>query len=357
MTYRQMQERAIRLTQQEVAALQRQVVEEYRIGRNAILRSVRRLYNNVLAGVDPTEWSRTVTRYGRLQTLLDSVTIAYLSAARKAGTIIRNTSALAMQNNYYRNQFATLFILSGDIRILPFLNEKLVELSVLGTEEAWQNIQAAELARIERAFGSASEYAPRYGTLKEVLTSNQLRDADRIRMIIRQGISQGILRGQSFDQARGALLRNLNGIFNTTASNVQRIIRTETHRTQSLGHYANYRASLAAGVQVFRQIIAVRDDGTRPQSVEVDGEVDRTGEGFLYPNGERYQVPGNTGVAAYDINDRERVIQMVPGVPPTQQRARNPVTGRNEVMSFRDFDVWAREKGLRRNRYGALLPV
>jgi len=96
-------------------------------------------------------------------------------------------------------------------------------------------------------------------------------------------------------------------------------------------------------------------DRTRPQSAQVDGRMENDDGFFKYPGGALVKIPGNSGVPGWDINDRESVINIIDGVPPTTRRARDPVTGETDIISFRSFDEWAKENGLTRNRYGQLL--
>jgi hypothetical protein len=39
---------------------------------------------------------------------------------------------------------------------------------------------------------------------------------------------------------------------------------------------------------------------------------------------------------------------------PKARRGRDPVTGQNQVFDYKTFEQWAREKGLKRNKYGKL---
>jgi hypothetical protein len=138
-------------------------------------------------------------------------------------------------------------------------------------------------------------------------------------------------------------------------NNAERIIRTETHRTRSLGHYAASQDAKSQGARIRRQIVSVLDDRTRAQSAAVDGRYENEDGLFLYPGGVLVAVPGDSGVPGWDINDRESVIDVVEGWDPETRRARNPATGENEVIGMQSFREWADAVGLRRNRYGELV--
>jgi hypothetical protein len=87
----------------------------------------------------------------------------------------------------------------------------------------------------------------------------------------------------------------------------------------------------------------------------MDGQRVGVDEPFTYPNGVKAFTPGTTGIAKYDINDRETVIDIIDGESPKIRRGRNPITGENEVFSYKSFSSWAKENGLTKNKYGELL--
>ncbi len=174
---------------------------------------------------------------------------------------------------------------------------------------------------------------------------NRRRTIDKLKT----ELTQGMIQGKSFQQTSKAVA----DVMNNSISNAQRIVRTESMRAMNAGSFANYNAALSVGADLYRQILATLDTRTRQQSQEVDGRTDKDHPGyFLYPGGVKVAYPGNSGVAGWDINDRERSINVVPGHEPNSRRGRNPVTERNEIMTFRDFPAWARENGLRKSASG-----
>ena len=62
--------------------------------------------------------------------------------------------------------------------------------------------------------------------------------------------------------------------------------------------------------------------------------------------------PGNSGVAAWDINDRETVVNTIRGVPPTARVGVNPVTGETEVFDWTTYPEWAAANGMRQDKNG-----
>jgi hypothetical protein len=45
----------------------------------------------------------------------------------------------------------------------------------------------------------------------------------------------------------------------------------------------------------------------------------------------------------------------VDGIQPTARRARNPVDGKNEIISWESFEDWRKENGLQYNKRGILV--
>jgi hypothetical protein len=120
-------------------------------------------------------------------------------------------------------------------------------------------------------------------------------------------ITQGLTRGRGYSKTA----RNIKERFDKLGNNVQRIVRTESHRVQVTGSDLSLndavRYSKKIGIPMVKVISSVLDSRTRDQSAQMDGQMAGSDGLFRYPNGVR-GLPGNTGVAAYDINDREVVI-------------------------------------------------
>lgn len=102
------------------------------------------------------------------------------------------------------------------------------------------------------------------------------------------------------------------------------------------------------------KLIAVRDNRTRGQSARMDGQISNDKGQFLYPDG-KYHYPHRTGIAKYDINDREYTITIDPEYPPESIIERDPKTGKNKIVPYRSFEDYAADKGLVQNKYGEYL--
>ncbi|MBK7979268.1 MAG: hypothetical protein IPK06_04500 [Ignavibacteriae bacterium] len=124
---------------------------------------------------------------------------------------------------------------------------------------------------------------------------------------VKTEITQGLIQGKGYAKTAA----NITDKVNSLANNMTRIVRTESHRVQVLGNNTALDKSIQSGknlgIEMVKAIRSIIDDRTREQSRIMDGqEADENGL-FTYPNGVK-GLPGNTGVAEYDINDREVVI-------------------------------------------------
>lgn len=353
MTYAQMQERALALSNTELQRFSREIARQYDIARREIRIEIERFYGRVLSGVPPQNQYNEAIKFDRLQKLQRQVDDLYNQAARQAGIQVRNASRLAIYNEYARNAYALNLV--TPLINLTFLKlpSSMVDIAVLGTARAWRELESRVRRRIEDTFGGPSRYQPKYGTLSQLLTDRRNNDLRRIN----DRLVQGIIQGNGFRATAREITRSVN----ISRSNALRIVRTETHRNQNAGHFAASRWARSQGARIVRTILSTLDGRTRPQSAQVDGRRENAQGLFEYPVGLLVDFPGNSGNPAFDINDRERVISVVEDFPVNERRARtfNPSTGRfdgpTRIMNYDQFPAWARSVTLSRNQFGAYL--
>ena len=108
------------------------------------------------------------------------------------------------------------------------------------------------------------------------------------------------------------------------------------------------------GINIVRMWDASLDGRTRPAHASADGQKVAVDKPFLV-GGERLMYPGDSsGSAGNIIHCRCSTLDLVDGVEPEARRGRDPVTGDTSVFSYRNFDTWAKENGLKKNDYGML---
>ena len=135
----------------------------------------------------------------------------------------------------------------------------------------------------------------------------------------------------------------------------QRILRSEIGRMRSDAEtdlWVNSQDTVKSELQN----IEVRDNRTRRQSVSMDLQIANKKGLFLFPNGQRARMR-KSGVAKWDISDRQSLITLDPDYKPSQRIARNPQTGKNEILPFGNFTDWAKENNLTHNIYGQWLGI
>jgi len=330
----------------KVKAFNAELTRHYREARNQIQGELDKLYARVLDGVPEGKYYEEMMKYDRLTKLQGQVRTAYLQAARRAGVAVNEAAQLAMSNSFYASQYATSLAANTaqGVKIrFTRLPTELVELAVSGASERFTELQRKYADR----FGDIKNYKPAHGsTLRDILLTRRGADLKRVQ----DTVVQSLIQGKSVRQATSDLTRTMA----ISRNNASRIILTETHRTRALGHYAASQNAKAEGVNLRRMIVSVLDDSTRPQSAQVDGQYEDDNGEFTYPGGVKVIVPGNSGVPGWDINDRERTIDIVDGWEPETRRARNPETGENDIIGMKSFKSWADEVGLKENKYGQL---
>ena len=290
-----------------------------------------------LDGVAPENRMNELIKYNRLSNLKKEAKAAYDAAAKINASNQALMSRTAITNKYYGNMYSVNWLTEDYFK---YIDQKAVEVSIFGTPEVWDSIKTANAPKY-------MPYQPQYGTLIDILTKNRTEDI----LKLNAAITQGLIQGTSYAKVS----KEIKSILNTSANKSLRIARTEGNRNLNAGAFANTQAALESGIEMQRQYVATLDTRTREQSGSMDGQTVNADEPFTYPNGVQTMIVGNSGVPRYDINDRCTSIDIIPGFEPTLRRGRDPVTGENEIISYKSFDDWIKEKGLKYNKSGLLV--
>lgn len=159
---------------------------------------------------------------------------------------------------------------------------------------------------------------------------------------IRRAITQGLISGESINKMSARIKTAINGSYYDAV----RIATTEAHRVTEQGIQDQYDQAKENGIEIRKQLLATLDDRTREQSADMDLQISDEDGRFEYPDG-NYYYPGNTGNPAWDINDRERSIEIVQNVEPLIRRSKE-----EGLTKYQPFKEWAKERGLKKSRYG-----
>lgn len=117
-------------------------------------------------------------------------------------------------------------------------------------------------------------------------------------------LSRGISQAYSYQQ----IARNLKNASNADFNKTYRIARTEGHRIQQEATYDCQCKAKANGAKIVKQWDATLDGRTRPDHVQLDGQIRETDEYFEI-NGYKALYPSGFGVAEEDINCRCCLLQ------------------------------------------------
>ena len=327
MTFEEIAKKAVSLTQAENEAVARKVIGEYETLLRSMNEQLKDLYAKTLSAVDTANYFNEASKYNRMGSLIEDLQKKYLAASKLIGKETAAAAESAIANSYYRNMYVTNWAV--DKSVFAVISQDLIGVSVYGTPEYWK--------ALSDKYGE--EYLPQSGTLlSELLVKRQ----PAVISAIEQAIRAGLITGESYTKVAARIKK----IMETDAASALRIVRTETHRNMMAGQYAAAMDARAQGVEARRMIVSVLDMRTREQSASVDGQLEDDEGYFTYPGGLKVAIPGNSGVAAFDINDRESVTMTVDGTPPELRRARNPATGQTDIMSWTSFNDWAKQNNL-----------
>lgn len=308
------------------------IIDEYRTAFKSIDNQLKEAYAKNLAGIPKDDYYNEMVKYGRLEALQKQISAEYNKYARRAGFKQIELGKTGMSNTYYQNMYSVNWF-SGlnEMEYFAVLSKNAIDVSVISTDKIWRSLPKGDKIAL-------SPLKAKNGTIINTLRGNHDDDLRKIN----KAITQGLLQGKSYT----TVSKDIRNVFNTTASNAVRIARTEGIRNMNSGAYENTRAAISAGIDTGREVVEVMDDRTRNQSASIDGQRQKGLDPFIYPGGLKVDIIGNSGVAAYDINERGSSIDYVEGIEPTTIRGVNPVTGGEGVANFRDFERWMKQNDL-----------
>jgi SPP1 gp7 family putative phage head morphogenesis protein len=206
------------------------------------------------------------------------------------------------------------------------------EVAVTGDATRLTAIRDTRLRRIAEGM-----IPPSGDTLTGILVNNLNQELTKTLRVVKQGL----INGQSYVKQAQALKETFNG----NAYNALRVVRTEGNRLANAGTYLNSEDLKEAGVSIRRQWVATLDGRTRDSHQALDGQYEDD-EGLFHIHGLSARYPGDFGDPAEDIQCRCTTIDVVQGLEPTLRRGVNPVTGKSDIASYRDYGKW-KKQGLR----------
>ena len=340
---------AHRQTEAQVARISKQILAVYDGVRKDIVAELEKLYARTLSGVKPADYYNVAIQAERLKKFMKQIDIMYAKASVKAGALTAESSALSMQNAYYKNQFVMDFFtpIAGIDLTFTAIPPELVNLSVTGNIERWTALKA----ELDDKFGDIVDYIPKSGdTLSALLLDNRQLEIVKIN----RAITSGLLKGDGYVKTAGAVSQVIGTATKTEASGAMasalRIVRTESNRTYNAGAYANTQAVVDQGVEIQRIWVATLDSDTRGLHQSLDGQTVGPDEPFE-SGGNEAMYPGGFGIASQDIHCRCEVIDAVDGIPPEARIGINQ-DGDHDIFDWQKYPEWAESQGLKESKSG-----
>ena len=180
------------------------------------------------------------------------------------------------------------------------------------------------------------------------IATDRLRTNGRQR--IRREITQGLIRGDSYDK----MARGVKDAINRDATDAMRIARTEGQKAAVKGQKESYKdARETAELDLRERWDATLDMRTRPEHARLDGQyAEKVGDEYMFNTsvGMVYGPLDPSAPASFVVNCRCRVSGEVAGYPPKVRRIRD-----EGLSEHKTFEKWAKERGLTKNKYGQKL--
>ena len=331
MTYSQMQTAKQKQIDAILASVESDVMKSYRFGRDKITETVKDLYAKHLVGVQGADYYRTLATYNRLKDMDKEIKAVYLQIGRDTRKVVEKGMYTTFDESYLMDRYTTAFFADQIGAKVKYSapNPLVREVAVTGDATRLTAIRDKRLRKIAEGM-----IPPSGDTLTGILVHNMNNELTKTLRVVKQGL----ISGQSYTKQAKALKATFDG----NVSNALRVVRTEGNRLSNAGAYLNSEDLKSEGVRIRRQWVATLDGRTRDSHQALDGQFEDE-NGLFHLNGMSARYPGGFGDPAEDINCRCTTIDVVQGLEPTLRRGVNPVTGKSDIASYRDYDKWKKQ--------------
>ena len=330
MAYDQMQKAKVDKIESLIASIERDVMKDYRFGRDKTIEVVKDLYSKYLVGVDKADYYRTLALYERLKKAEQGIKAIYTVVGKESAKRIINGQYQIFDESFLMDRYTMAFFsdqLGVDIKYAP-PNPLLRDISVRGEATRLVDIGEAAKGKFERKKLEAlakGMMPPTGNTLGEILNNATNEGLSKTLRTIRQGL----INGESYAKQ----VTRVKDVFDRNVSNTARIIRTEGNRNLNAGAYLNSEELKEEGVRIRRQWVATLDGSTRDSHQSLDGQFEDD-NGLFWIGGDSARYPSDFSDPANSINCRCTVIDVVQGLEPTLRRGVNPMTGKSDIASY-----------------------
>lgn len=343
MTWTNFQAESFDLTRAEVESYIPDIIKQYKQAKSTVDDLIRTQYDKYLNSVGTEKYYNEMIKYDRLVNLEKQIYSEYTYYSKNAEKYIKGALRTGFSNQYYLSAYTTAWLApQATIGLLP---PALIELTTLGTASSWKAISKSVIDK----YGPASLYKPQYGTLSDLLYKNRAAEITKIR----ETITQGLIRGQSYTQTSRAIA-DIIGVsvtkdglktFTGAMSNAMRILDTESTRVMNDAAFANTMNLKAQGINVKKIWIATKDAKTRPEHARLDGMIKEVDQ-YFFIGSDKALKPGGFANGSNNIRCRCAIGDIIDDELPSLMRGRDPVSGKNEVLNFSSYAQWVKDKGL-----------
>lgn len=335
MTFQEAQAKGLDYSEYIIRNNEKILIQNYRTAYDTVNDQLKTLFLKIQSeGIPKGEYYNYMTKFKRLERLQESIYIEYGKAYRKNKNILISNSSQVMTDAFYRRQYLINWPIDAD-QVFVVLDDKVIRSSVLGTAEKWGDLV--------EVYGLKNGYIPQSNTLLSTLKSNSFKALNRIQ----QTLTQGFLQGTSYTR----LASEMKDVFGNITYNSLRVARTEGTRVMNAGNLAATNAAREQGIEIERQWLASLDSRTRQTHASADGQKEDS-KGLFHVGGAVGSYPGNMSTAKESVNCRCTTIDIIDGVEPELRRARSPVTGETDIISYKDFNTWADDNNLKWTKKG-----
>ena len=339
MTYLQMQTAKSKTIDSILLSIESEIKKTYRFGRDNITALVKDTYAKHLVGIDGADYYKTLNLYNRLKTMEQEIKGVYIQIGRETRKTVTKGMYTTFDESYLMDRYTTAFFSDSIGQSIRYAapNPLIREIAVTGEASRLADIGKAAKGKFERKKFEAlakGMVPPSGSTLGEIINSNINNELTKTLRVIKHGL----INGQSYTKQAQALKKTFDG----NAYNALKVVRTEGNRLANAGSYLNSEDLKESGVRIRRQWVATLDGKTRDSHQALDGQFEDD-NGLFWIGGDSARYPGDFNDPAEDVHCRCTVIDVVQGLEPTLRRGVNPVTGKSDIASYRDYETWKKQ--------------
>ena len=347
MSFKEFQLEGFIKSESEYQSIEKLIFEQYREAGRMIDERLQKLFLTLQSGgITPENQYNWLIQYDRNIKLKKEIADIYTRFDLSAMGLTAKSGEVAISNNYYRQLFTLQWVAPISFAKIP---DKIVEYAVKGQIDAWKQLTEKSKTKYLN-----SGVWPPSSTLTELFAKNRKTAI----LNIQRQINAGMVIGESYAKISKRVAGIVGKANNVKASGVlsqaRTIVRTEGSRLLNEGSFANTLEASSQGARIQKMWDATLDSATRPAHGAADGQKRNPEEPFIV-NGESLMFPGDSADNVGNIvNERCTTTDIVDGMMPTERRGRNPVTGENEVFGYKNYDQWAKDNGVIKDKSGKM---